>query len=337
MPRVDIVFIYFIYYYIIIFFYFERIKLHILWGWGGEAIGFTVLASPPLLSYNHSSLSSLVFGCMFLLTNCASFCADTFQLKTNESFTKDVLFIEDDVIVSADFMESMWYAIAVKNSVSGVLLSSLQGVGGDNLIEHHPDTFVVSHVPVVHSACYAFNASAWKYIKKFEKDALDYSDKDWPLFLGLLFFYDRNGTTIKIVTPTISRIWHVGDNDLVGSTETSSQTYKPMKLPPWKTAREQRYLNRNKANTLPGTRDMYGRLCHPCELESRKYQFSSRTYQCHCLCPTSNLRKYWNWQVAGFSSETTSSMHCSLVSHLMGMVVCVLVGLSMFGYLMTSR
>ena len=255
-------------------------------------------------------------------------------MKSNSTFTSDVLFTEDDVVLSSDFMECMWYANAVKNSVPGIFISTLQGVGGGNLIENYPDSFVVSRVPVVQSTSYAFNSTTWEYIKESAFKSLDYSERDWPLYLGLLFFYSPNGTALKIVSPTISRVWHIGGNDLPSASE--SPTYKPVTIPPWKEAQEKRYLNSKKANLLPGTRDMYGRLCHPCELQSKMYQFSSGTYECHCLCPTSNLKKYWNWQVAGFV-QSNPSMNCSLISHLMGMVVCLFIGLVMFGLLMGTR
>ena len=144
--------------------------------------------------------------------------------------------------------------------------------------------------------------------------------------------------SFRIVSPTISRIWHVGDNDL-GSTGNPEKTtiYKPDMLPPWKRAREQRYLNRHKANVLSGVRDIHGRLCHPCEMELRTYKFSGGSYNCRCLCPTSNIQKYINWQMAAFSSNVHQGMRCTLVSHLMTMVLFVFVGIFLLGYLMSSR
>ena len=264
--------------------------------------------------------------------------SDTFQLRSNQSFSGDVLFIEDDVVVAPDFMEVMWYALRVKNSIANVHFSTLQGVGEENLVDHRPDAFVVSQVPVVQSIGYAFNSSTWEYIKTFEEDALGYAERDWPLYLGLMLLYNRNTTVFRIASPTISRIWHVGDNDLGSSSDLNgNSSYKPEQLPPWKRAREQRYLNRHKAEILAGVRDMYGRLCHPCEMELRTYRFSGGSYTCRCLCPTSNLQKYVNWQMAAFSTNVNQGMHCTLVSHLMFMVVFVLLGMIVFCYLMSSR
>lgn len=263
---------------------------------------------------------------------------DAFQLKHNETFTGDVLFFEDDVVVAPDFMEVMWFSLLVKNSVPNIHFSTLQGIGEENLVDHQPDAFVVSQVPLVQSIGYAFNSSIWEYIKTFQQDAMGHAEKDWPLYLGLMLLYNRNATVFKIVSPTISRIWHVGDNDLgsTGDPEKNSE-YKPDMLPPWKRAREQRYLNRHKANILPGVRDMHGRLCHPCEMELQTYKFSLGSYSCRCLCPTSNIRKYINWQMAAFSSNVQPGMRCTLVSHLMTMVLLVFVGMFLFGYLMSLR
>lgn len=266
------------------------------------------------------------------------FTSDAFQLKHNETFSGDVLFVEDDLVVAPDFMEVMWYSLLVKNSVPNIHFSTLQGVREENLVDHQPDAFVVSEVPLVQSIGYAFNTSMWEYIKTFQEDALGHAEKDWPLYLGLMLLYNRNSTIFRIVSPTISRIWHVGDNDLGSSADPgASSKYKPDQLPPWKRARERRYLNRDRANVLPGVRDMHGRLCHPCEMESRTYKFSRGSYNCRCLCPTSNLQKYVNWQMAAFVPDVNQGMHCTLVSHLMTMVVFVFVGISLFVYLMSSR
>lgn len=263
---------------------------------------------------------------------------DAFQLKHNETFSGDVLFVEDDLVVAPDFMEVMWYSLLVKNSVPNIHFSTLQGVREENLVDHQPDAFVVSEVPLVQSIGYAFNTSMWEYIKTFQEDALGHAEKDWPLYLGLMLLYNRNSTIFRIVSPTISRIWHVGGNDLGSSADPgASSKYKPDQLPPWKRARERRYLNRDKANVLPGVRDMHGRLCHPCEMESRTYKFSRGSYNCRCLCPTSNLQKYVNWQMAAFVPDVNQGMHCTLVSHLMTMVVFVFVGILLFVYLMSSR
>ncbi|PFX30741.1 uncharacterized protein LOC111323246 [Stylophora pistillata] len=263
---------------------------------------------------------------------------DAFQLKHNETFSGDVLFVEDDLVVAADFMEVMWYSLLVKNSVPNIHFSTLQGVGEENLVDHQPDAFVVSEVPLVQSIGYSFNSSMWEYIKTFQDDALGHAEGDWPLYLGLMLLYNRNSTIFRIVSPTISRIWHVGDNDLGSSADPgASSKYKPDQFPPWKRARERRYLNRNKANVLPGVRDMHGRLCHPCEMESRTYKFSRGSYNCRCLCPTSNLQKYVNWQMGAFVSDVNQGMHCTLVSHLMTMVVFVFVGILLFVYLMSSH
>ena len=263
---------------------------------------------------------------------------DAFQLKENETFSGDVLFVEDDIVVAPDFMEVLWFSLLVKNSVANIHFSTLQGVGEENLVDHQPDTFVISQVPLVQSIGYAFNSSVWEYIKTFQEDALGHAEKDWPLYLGLMLLYNRNATVFRIASPTISRIWHVGDNDLGSTGDPQTSTgYKPDTLPPWKRSREQRFLNRHKANVLPGIRDIHGRLCHPCEMEVRTYKFSGGSYNCRCLCPTSNIQKYMNWQMAAFSSNVDSGMHCTLVSHLMTMVVFVLVGIFLFGYLMSTR
>lgn len=263
---------------------------------------------------------------------------DAFQLKRNESFSSDVLFVEDDIVVAPDFMEVMWFSLLIKNSVGNIHFSTLQGVGEENLVDHQPDAFVVSQVPLVQSIGYAFNSSMWEYIKTFQEDALGHAEKDWPLYLGLMLLYNRNTTVFRIASPTISRIWHVGDNDL-GSTgdPQTSVVYKPNTIPPWKRAREQRYLNQHKAKVLPGIRDMHGRLCHPCERVLRMYKFSGGSYTCRCLCPTSNVQKYVNWQMAAFSSNVNPRIHCTLVSHLMTMVLFVLVGIVLFAYLLSSR
>ncbi|EDO46826.1 predicted protein [Nematostella vectensis] len=260
---------------------------------------------------------------------------DPFQLKSNSTYTGDVFFIEDDAILSPDFMEVMWFSLYVKNTFPETLFSTLQGMGSENLVEHQPDTFVISQVPVVESVCYSFNVTAWNYIKKVEKESVAYTEKDWPLALGLLLFYDRN-ETVQIVAPTISRIWHVGGKDL-SSTDQSDIQFGSDNLPPWKKAKEQRYLNMHKARILPGIRDMYGRLCHPCELESRVTKFPSSNFPCRCFCPVSNFKKYWNWQIAAFVPATKRMVHCQLVSHLMIMVVFIITGVVMFGYLMVSK
>jgi len=261
---------------------------------------------------------------------------DAFQMKVNTSHEGDVIFIEDDSIVSPDFLEAMWYANVVKNVVSDVLISTLQGFKSGNLNEPDPDAFVVRRVPALQTNCYSFNASVWRYLKKFEKGSLELSNSDWQFALGVLTYNDRN-ETLKTVTPTVSRVWHIGPNFLAHNYSDNSDDKVLEGLPPWKTIKRQNWLNVQHAHVLPGVRDMYGRLCHHCEMESQIFKFNEKEYKCHCMCPTSNLKKYVNWMMSAFVPKTHRQNHCVMASHLMIVVLCSLLGLSLFGYLVIRR
>ena len=58
-------------------------------------------------------------------------------------YKNDVLFLEEDGVLSPDFVKVMWYVSEVKRRNAHIIQFALGGWSGENMINAHPDTFVV--------------------------------------------------------------------------------------------------------------------------------------------------------------------------------------------------
>ena len=120
------------------------------------------------------------------------------------------MFIEEDAILSPDFVKVTWYSSEIKRRNKGILQFALGSWAGENMINAHPDTFVVRNARSLRGIAYGLNQSTWLYFKSLEMDFFADKQDDWCESMGLVLGKHNNDTGFRIVVPTLSRIWHIG-------------------------------------------------------------------------------------------------------------------------------
>ena len=108
-------------------------------------------------------------------------------------------------------MKVTWYASEVKRRNADVIQFALGGWSGENMINAHPDTFVVRTARDLRGIAYGLNQSTWRYFKTLETEYYADKQNDWCESMGLVLGKASNNTGFKIVVPTLSRIWHIGE------------------------------------------------------------------------------------------------------------------------------
>ena len=199
---------------------------------------------------------------------------DIFHLK--KSYQEDVIFLEDDIILSPDAIKVLAYGIHVKKSRQRIVGVGLGGWSGENLINAHPDTFDVRYSAFFPSMAYAFNASFWQEIKA-SKFMLIRND-DWSESLGLIinrFMIPRP----LFILPTLGRMWHVGKTGLGLRGDGSMKRHIQVGAH-W--LKSPRLINLQTASVNIGVRDIFGFLCKESELQN--------FFTMRCLCPGSYNR-----------------------------------------------
>ena len=126
-------------------------------------------------------------------------------------YKDDILFLEEDAVLSPDFVKVTWYASEVKRRNADVIQFALGGWSGENMINAHPDTFVVRTARDLRGIAYGLNQSTWLYFKSLERDYFADTQHDWCESMGLVLGKHNNMTGFRIVVPTLSRIWHIGN------------------------------------------------------------------------------------------------------------------------------
>lgn len=142
-------------------------------------------------------------------------------------YKNDILFVEEDAVLSPDFMKVTWYASEVKRRNADVIQFALGGWSGENMINAHSDTFIVRTARELRGIAYGINQSTWLYFKSLESDY--YADKqhDWCESMGLVLGKHNNNTGFRIVVPTLSRIWHIGESKRSCSFKTLKPIFHP--------------------------------------------------------------------------------------------------------------
>ncbi|EDV21246.1 uncharacterized protein TRIADDRAFT_60274 [Trichoplax adhaerens] len=199
---------------------------------------------------------------------------DIFHL--GQVYRKDVIFLEDDIILSPDAIKVFSYGIQVKKSRQRVIAVGLGGWSGENLINAHPDTFDIRYSAFFPSMAYAFNASFWKTIKtsKF----LKIPNNDWSESLGLIINRFINPRPLFLL-PTLGRLWHVGKAGL-GLRGDGSIRRDVQIAAHW--LKSPRLINLETASVNTGIRDIFGFVCKESELRN--------IFTMRCLCPQSYQR-----------------------------------------------
>ncbi|XP_028415146.1 uncharacterized protein LOC114538190 isoform X2 [Dendronephthya gigantea] len=128
-------------------------------------------------------------------------------------YKHDILFVEEDTVLSPDFVKVMWYASEVKRRNADIIQFALGGWSGENMINAHPDTFIVRTARSVRGIAYGINQSTWLYFKSLEKDFKSDNQADWCESMGLVLGKHNDNKGFRIIVPTLSRFWHIDLKD----------------------------------------------------------------------------------------------------------------------------
>ena len=99
----------------------------------------------------------------------------------------------------------------VKRRNAHIIQFALGGWSGENMINAHPETFVVRTARAVRGIAYGINQSTWLYFKTLESHYYADPQSDWCESMGLVLGKHNNNTGFRIVVPTLSRLWHIGE------------------------------------------------------------------------------------------------------------------------------
>ena len=155
---------------------------------------------------------------------------------------------------------------------------ALGGWSGENLINAHPDTFVIRTSIYFQPMAYSFTSSFYQFLWRHESKWLNDQNAD---FSGSLADLVRgSGVPLLVVVPTMGRMWHIGAK---GMGLTGTGQLRPIeKNPPWK--QTHRFIDLDKAELNLGVRDVWGFLC-------QSIVFDKVTKRDSYLCPGSSDKK----------------------------------------------
>ncbi|XP_028402717.1 uncharacterized protein LOC114525535 [Dendronephthya gigantea] len=173
-------------------------------------------------------------------------------------YKHDILFVEEDTVLSPDFVKVMWYASEVKRRNADIIQFALGGWSGENMINAHPDTFIVRTARDMRGIAYGINQSTWLYFKTLEKEFNADKQADWCESMGLVLGKHNDNKGFRIVVPTLSRIWHIGVHGL-GPGGDFYWKRGITAQPNW--AHASRLLEPKHAQVNLGLRDILGFLC----------------------------------------------------------------------------
>ncbi|XP_028402718.1 uncharacterized protein LOC114525536 isoform X1 [Dendronephthya gigantea] len=173
-------------------------------------------------------------------------------------YKHDILFVEEDTVLSPDFVKVMWYASEVKRRNADIIQFALGGWSGENMINAHPDTFIVRPSRDLRGIAYGINQSTWLYFKTLEKDFKADKQADWCISMGLALARHNDNTALRFVVPTLSRVWHIGVHGL-GPRGNFNEKRGISAEPNW--AHASRLLEPEYAQVNLGFRDILGFLC----------------------------------------------------------------------------
>ncbi|XP_028415145.1 uncharacterized protein LOC114538190 isoform X1 [Dendronephthya gigantea] len=173
-------------------------------------------------------------------------------------YKHDILFLEEDTVLSPDFVKVMWYASEVKRRNADIIQFALGGWSGENMINAHPDTFIVRTARSMRGIAYGINQSTWLYFKTLEKDFKSDNQADWCESMGWVLGKHNDKKGFRIIVPTLSRFWHIGVHGLGPGGDFNWQRGITAQ-PNW--AYASRLLEPKHAQVNLGLRDLLGFLC----------------------------------------------------------------------------
>ena len=153
------------------------------------------------------------------------------------TFAKDLVFLEDDLIVAPDFAKVVRFMSTIKARVPGIIATALAGWGGEHMVNANIKDFVVQEQrkPFPNMG-YAVNQTLIREL--FDPKSAVFREfrrppkrgkserEDWDNSLGRVL--ESTMIASRVIRPTFSRIWHTGTKGV----HAWEDEYIRM-LPPW--------------------------------------------------------------------------------------------------------
>ena len=216
-----------------------------------------------------------------------------FQHPLLTNYDGDLLFLEDDLLLSKDSLIALDFLVAAKNGqidhevvqsassslhnvnfekfqyTRSVYVVALSGWGGENLMNADPNLFITHTQKNFPTMGYAFNRSFFNLLKSngvFQRMIGVETDRvtDWSISLTdqILETVLNRSPALLTLSPTLSRIYHFSATSLVGNVHKSITNFKST---PWNKFEERnQLLSSNDHSCLaPYLYDWNGIPCTP--------------------------------------------------------------------------
>lgn len=226
--------------------------------------------------------------------------------ETLHGYDGDVIFLEDDLLVSPDFFTAVDAASEVKQS-SNTAVFALGGWAGQNAgsASRRPEQFMRKTWSAFPTMGYGFNRSLWRRISTARGEIINSSGldcaqqqnycahnlDDWSFAVSRSLRlrygrtkdpYLRNFQTFKevqLVQPPVSRVWHIGKDSSIAEDVSQKSGWDVSSVPPW--VGYVNHSNHSITHTLlPGYFDYDGEECRiqsvPCDLRQAILQCQTK-------------------------------------------------------------
>ena len=185
----------------------------------------------------------------------------------------DVLFLEDDVVLSPDALTVACVLFDAKRNDPDVHGIALGGWSGEHLINAQPDTLAVRLAFNFQGMAYGIDRRLFAFLQKrrqlvllnetLSKQAAIH--KDWttaiPMYLGLnLSTGKATPAELVLLVPTMGRMYHIGAVGLGQDGNGKRKRHIPPH-PPW--FPYSNFTHNASFTILPERRDVYGFVCNP--------------------------------------------------------------------------
>ena len=172
---------------------------------------------------------------------------------------EELLVLEEDIILSPDFIKAYWFGSRILRTVASrdlfVAGVALGGYSGESIINAHPDTFVVRRAFHFQAMAYTVSDRLYEYLTENEKLWINNAVADFSESISAL--YRHKGRLLLMVVPTLSRMWHIGAWGMGWNGKGTSRDVQ--RKPSWVDVTRNIDLENAVANV--GVRDMFGFLC----------------------------------------------------------------------------
>ena len=166
------------------------------------------------------------------------------------------MFLEDDLVVAPDFYASIAAASRFKRAANAPVFA-MGGWAGINQVEPRPQSFLHKTWVAFPTMGYGFNRSLWEELRPVSSqiaESTGVGDKkhttleDWSFAASSSLRQRFNATRsavlrgfrvpaeVRLIQPTVSRVWHIGHNSSIAQDESQMQGWcvpqKPLRKPP---------------------------------------------------------------------------------------------------------